>query len=556
MNMFCYQCEQAAKGIGCNITGTCGKTPETAGLQDVIVYIVKGIAQYAHRARQLGSSDIEIDRLMLEALFTTLTNVNFDTAEHVTYINGELSEALNKARAMYLQACKNQGVEPEAIGGPATWQATESTEELHAFARARSIMERASETDPDILSLQEMLTYGVKGLVAYAHHARLLGYEDESVYAFVHEAMHYLTTADQDMQRLLQYCLDAGKVNLTVMAMLDKAHTETFGHPVPTPVRIKPVAGKAIVISGHDLKSLEELLKQTEGKGINIYTHGEMLPAHGYPGLKKYKHLVANYGSAWQNQVTEFADFPGAIVMTTNCLKPPAASYVDRLFTMDVVGFSDVRKLKSYDYSPVIEAALKAPGFPADEPEQSILVGFGHNAVLGVADKVIDAVKAGKIKHFFLVGGCDGAEMSRNYFTEFVEETPADTVILTLGCGKYRFNYMDLGDIDGIPRLLDLGQCNDSYSAVKIAGALAEAFGCGINDLPLSLVISWFEQKAVAVLLTLLYLGVKNIRLGPNLPAFVSPNILKALVDGYGLKPVGKVSDDLRDILQPAGAAT
>lgn len=550
MSMFCYQCEQTSQGTGCNTMGVCGKTPETATLQDVMVYIVKGISQYATRARALGKSDSDIDKVTLEALFMTLTNVNFDHAEHVSYINERLYPAIEKARSIYNEACKEKGTTPEKLTGAAEWRGVKTAKELEEFGHAISILDRAKSTPADIVSLQELLTYGIKGLAAYAHHAQLLGYTDQAVYEFIYRAFDYLTTPDQAMDTLLALCLEAGKVNFIVMEMLDKAHTESFGHPVPTSVRITPIKGKAIVVSGHDLKSLHELLIQTEGKGINVYTHGELLPAHGYPEFKRFPHLVGNYGSAWQNQVKEFEAFPGAILMTTNCLKPPAESYIKRLFTMDVVGWHDVQKIKHYDYTPIIEAALAQPGFAADGENQTIMVGFGRNAVLGVAGTVVDHVKKGKIKHFYLIGGCDGAEFSRNYYSEFAESVPKDAVILTLGCGKYRFNFEEYGDIDGIPRLLDIGQCNDAYSAIKIASALAEAFECGINDLPLSMIISWFEQKAVAVLLTLLYLGVKNIRLGPNLPAFVTPNVLNVLVQNYGLMPNTTPEHDLEQIMQ------
>lgn len=532
--------------------GICGKNPETSTLQDVMVYIVKGISQYADRARKMGKVDAFVNEVCLEALFMTLTNVNFDEKEHVSYINGKMAQAFDKAKAMYLEACQKQGVQPEKLTGPAQWSKLSTERELVEFGLAIGIVERAKIADKNILGMQEMLTYGVKGLAAYAHHAQLLGYRDESIYAFVQESFSYLTEPEQTLDKLLALCLDAGKVNLRVMELLDQAHTESFGHPTPTPVRITPVKGKAILISGHDLKSLYELLKATEGKGVNVYTHGEMLPAHGYPELKKFKHLVGNYGGAWQNQVAEFSHFPGAIVMTTNCLKPPAEDYKDRLFTMDVVGFEGLNKIQNYNFDKVVQAALAQPGFDQDAPEKTITVGFARNAVLSVAGPVIDAVKAGKIKHFFLVGGCDGAEFARNYFTDIAHEIPKDSVILTLGCGKYRFNFEEFGDIGGIPRLLDIGQCNDAYSAVQIASALAGAFECGINDLPLSMIISWFEQKAVAVLLTLLYLGVKNIRLGPNLPAFVTPDVLQVLVDNYGIKPVTTPKEDLAAILQPA----
>lgn len=552
MSMFCYQCEQTSQCTACTTMGVCGKTPETASLQDVMVYLAKGISQYANRARTHGKSDSTVDGLTLESLFMTLTNVNFDEGEHVSYINDKMLPALERARAMYMEACAQEGVQAETLAGPASWRGKKSRDELIDFGQTISIVQRAATTDADIISLQELLTYGVKGLAAYAHHAQLLGYTDASIYEFVHRSFDYLTGPDQKASELLALCLEAGKTNLTVMELLDRAHTDTFGHPEPTAVRTTPLRGKAILVSGHDLKSLYELLIQTEGKGINVYTHGEVLPAHGYPGLKKFKHLVGNYGTAWQNQVSEFENFPGPIVMTTNCLKPPADSYLGRLFTMDVVGWDGARKIENYDYSKVIESALACPGFEEDAPKHEITVGFGRHAVLGVADKVIDAVKQGAIKHFFLIGGCDGAEYARNYFTDFAESVPRDSVILTLGCGKYRFNFEDFGDIGGIPRLLDVGQCNDAYSAIKIASALAEAFDCGINDLPLSLIISWFEQKAVAVLLTLLYLGVKNIHLGPNLPAFITPAILNQLVEAYGLKPVTSAKKDLEAILQPA----
>ncbi len=552
MSMFCYQCEQTSQGSGCTTMGICGKTPETSTLQDVIVYIVKGISQYANRARLLGQTDNFVDEVCLEALFMTLTNVNFDEQEHVEYITGKLSKAFDSARALYLAACRHNAIEPEKLTGPAQWGQLKTECELLEFGLAIAIVERAKNCPKEIISLQELLTYGVKGLAAYAHHAHLLGYDDSTIYAFVEEAFDYLTEPEQTADRLLHLCLEAGRVNLRVMELLDQAHTDTFGHPVPTAVPITAKKGKAILISGHDLKSLHELLKQTEGQGVNVFTHGEMLPAHGYPGLKKFKHLVGNYGSAWQNQVAEFADFPGPIVMTTNCLKPPADAYKDHLFTMDVVGFDGLRKIEEYDYSRVIEAAKAAPGFTEDAPEKTITVGFARNAVLSVAGPVIDAVKQGKIKHFFLVGGCDGAEFARNYFSEIATAIPKDSVILTLGCGKYRFNFEEFGDIGGIPRLLDLGQCNDAYSAIQIASALADAFGCGINELPLSMIISWFEQKAVAVLLTLLFLGVKNIRLGPNLPAFITPEILAILVENYHIKPVTTPKEDLAAILQPA----
>lgn len=549
--MFCYQCEQTAHGTGCTSLGVCGKTPETATLQDVMIYIVKGISQYACRSRKLGAADRDVDETTLEALFMTLTNVNFDFDEHVQYVNDKLTPALNKARSTYLSTCAKAGLAPDRLNGPAEWTGVKTGAELEQFGKALSIFDKFKMSAPDVVSLQELLTYGLKGLAAYAHHAQLLGYRDDRIYEFTHKAFDYLTMADQTTEELLSLCLKAGEVNFFVMQLLDQSHCETFGDPQPSTVRITPVKGKAILISGHDMKSLHELLKQTEGLGVNVYTHGETLPAHGYPELKKFKHLVGNYGTAWQNQIKEFSEFPGSIVMTTNCLKPPANDYKHRLFSMDVVGYDGVQKIHNYDFSAAVKSALSEPGFEHDVDGKEVTVGFGHNAVLGISQQIVDAVKSGAIKHFFLVGGCDGAETSRSYFTDFAEAVPSDAVVMTLGCGKYRFNFHDFGDINGIPRLVDLGQCNDAYSAIRIASALAEAFECGVNDLPLSLVLSWFEQKAVAVLLTLLSLGIKNIRLGPNLPAFVTPGVLQILQDAYGLQPIGDPLADVESIVGP-----
>lgn len=547
--MFCYQCEQTAQGTGCASTvGICGKSAETSDLQDAMVYLLKGISQFAHAARNNGFSNDELDAFTLEALFMTLTNVNFDESEHYIYI-AKLKALKKQAEQMYLKSCDALKQDPVSMLGPAAWDVPDTHEEVAAFAKTFSILKRIDVLSADLVGLQEMLIYGIKGLAAYAHHAQLLGYSDVRVAAFVHEAFDYLTTSNQSEEKLLSYCMKAGEINFLVMEMLDKAHTESFGHPVPTSVRTTPLRGKCIVVSGHDMRSLFELLKQTDGKGINVYTHGELLPAHGYPGLKKFPHLVANYGTAWQNQIKEFENFPGAIVMTTNCLKPPAEAYKGRLFTMDVVGWTDIKKIAEYDFSQVIEAALACEGFAEDEQDKQITVGFGHQAVLGAAGKIVDAVKAGKIKHFFLVGGCDGHESARNYYTELAEAIPQDCVILTLGCGKYRFNMEEFGTIDGIPRLLDMGQCNDAFSAIKVAVALSQAFECEVNELPLSIVLSWFEQKAVAVLLTLFFLGLRNVRTGPNLPAFVTPKILDALINGYAFKPTSDPSADLAAML-------
>jgi len=546
--MFCYQCEQTAKGTGCTVSGVCGKDPVTAAMQDLLVHVTKGIGAYAHRARALGAADNAIDRFVTEALFTTVTNVNFDSAR----IRGLITAAVSvrdKAKGLYESACAKAGQAPETVGGPATFAPAADEAGLLAQAVDIGIGTRIEAYGADLTGLQELLTYGLKGTAAYADHAQILGRTDESVFAFFHEALSYLAGGEQSVDGLLGLCLKCGEVNLTTMGILNAAHIEHFGKPQPTPVRVEPVRGKCILITGHDLLDLEALLKQTEGKGINVYTHSEMLPAHGYPELKKYPHLVGNYGSAWQNQQKELPAFPGAIVFTTNCLQRPLDSYKERVFTCGLVAFPGVTHIADRDFSPVIQAALAAPGFTEDGGDQTILVGFGHDAVLGVADKVIDAVKAGAVRHFFLIGGCDGAKPGRNYYTELAEAIPDDCVILTLACGKYRFNKLNFGDIGGIPRLLDIGQCNDAYSAIQIAVALAGAFDTDVNSLPLSLILSWYEQKAVCILLTLLHLGIKNIRIGPSLPAFVTPAALQILVDKFGLTPISTPKEDLAAIL-------
>jgi hydroxylamine reductase len=544
MNMFCYQCEQTMNGTGCTIQGVCGKDPKIAALIDNLVYGLKGMAQYAHRARQLGRMDKEINVFTIEALFSTITNVNFDPERYLMLFQ-RLGVLKEKAKQLYLDACTATGKAPDELGGYAVWQPATDVDGLVAQGLDIGIQTRQKKYGDDITGLQELITYGLKGIAAYADHAHILGYEDERIFAFIYEALDHLTSESPDVSMLFAMALKTGEINILAMELLDKANTSTFGDPVPTKVRVTPVKGKCIVVSGHDFLDLLELLKQTEGKGINVYTHGEMLPAHGYPGLHKYPHLVGNYGSAWQNQQKEFPDFPGAIVMTTNCIQRPQGSYKDRIFTTGQVAWPGVPHIADRNFAPVIAAALAAEGFPADEPEAYTTVGFARNAILGVADKVIAAVKNGAIKHFFLIGGCDGAKPGRNYFTEFAESVPRDCVILTLACGKYRFNKLEFGDIGGIPRLLDCGQCNDAYSAIVVAQALAGAFNCGVNDLPLSMIISWYEQKAVAVLLALLALGIKDIRLGPSLPAFVTPAMLKVLVDKFNIMPIGTAKDDL-----------
>ncbi len=546
--MFCYQCEQTARETGCTNFGVCGKDPETAALQDLLVYITEGISMYAYRAGQLGGICDEINEFAVEALFTTVTNVNFDA--HC--LRGIIEQAVimrQKAKAMYEEACVRAGQEPEELAGAATWLPGATLSDLLLLAEKIGVEARKEQFGDTIAGLQGLLLYGLKGMAAYIDHAQILGKSDDTVYAFVHEALDYLTRDDCSVEDILAMCLKCGEVNLTVMGLLDAGHTERFGNPVPTPVRINPVKGKAILISGHDLVDLEALLKQTEGTGINIYTHGEMLPAHGYPALSKYSHLVGNYGGAWQDQAKEFDAFPGSILMTTNCIQKPRGSYMDRIFTCGLVAWPGVTHIADRDFKPVIDAALAAEGFSEDGEDKTILVGFGHNAVLAVADKVVDAVKNGDIRHFFLIGGCDGAKSGRNYYTEFAQVVPDDAVILTLACGKYRFNKLDFGDIGGIPRLLDIGQCNDAYSAIQIAIALAEAFETDVNSLPLSFILSWYEQKAVVILLTLLHLGIKNMRLGPTLPAFITPDVLQVLVDNYDLKPITTPAEDIAAIL-------
>jgi len=547
-NMFCFQCEQTAMGTGCTTRGVCGKDATVATLQDLLVHAVKGIAVYAARARDLGAADREVDVFTIEALFTTVTNVDFDPERLQGWLV-KAAEIKAKAKELYEDAAVKAGKTPEAFTGPAAWEPAATIEDLVAQGHEIGLETRKAIIGDDVVGLQEIITYGLKGAAAYADHAHILGQESDEVYALFHQGLNYLTEAYPTAEGLVGWALKAGELNLKAMALLDAANTGAYGHPVPTPVRIEPVKGKAILVSGHDLKDLELLLRQTEGKDINVYTHGEMLPAHGYPELKKYKHLVGNHGGAWQDQAREFDEFPGAILMTTNCLQKPRETYKARIFTSGLVAWPGVEHIADGNFTPVINAALEAPGFTEDGLDKTILVGFGRNAVMSAADKVIQAVRTGAIRHFFLIGGCDGAKTGRNYYTEFAEAVPDDCVILTLACGKYRFNKLDFGDIGGIPRLLDIGQCNDAYSAIQIAVALANAFGVGVNDLPLSMVLSWYEQKAVAILLTLLHLGIKNIRLGPSLPAFITPKILAVLVESFNIMPISTPEEDLKAIL-------
>jgi hydroxylamine reductase len=541
--MFCYQCEQTAKGEGCTRVGVCGKKPEVASLQDLLIYALKGLSLYASEGRRVGAVERDIDRFTVKALFSTLTNVNFDPDRFAKMI--EQCVAMRENLKEKVRAAGGKGNFPE---GPATFKPEKTLEGLIAQGKKVGLKSEPN-LDPDIHSLQQTLIYGIKGVAAYADHAQILGQEDDRVYSFIHEGLAATLRKDLSVDDWVKLVLQCGEVNLRTMELLDAANTGAYGHPVPTKVPLGPKKGKAILVSGHDLKDLEEILKQSEGKGIYVYTHGEMLPAHGYPGLKKYPHFYGHFGTAWQNQAKEFDQFPGAILMTTNCLQEPRDSYRDHIFTCGTVGWPGLHHIGNRNFAPVIHRALALPGFAADGNGRSVMVGFARNAVLGVAGQVIEAVKDKAIRHFFLVAGCDGAKPGRNYYTEFVEKLPKDTVVLTLACGKFRFFDKQLGDIGGIPRLLDVGQCNDAYSAVQIALALGKAFQVGVNELPLSLILSWYEQKAVAILLSLLYLGIKNIRLGPSLPAFITPAVLDTLVRTFQIKPITTPDADLKAIL-------
>jgi hydroxylamine reductase len=481
---------------------------------------------------------------MIEALFSTVTNVDFDP-ENLTKVARQCSAMRDRAQQLYEKSAGGpfQGDVPEEAR---PWSPPGSAEQAVAEGRRHPVM--VPQGDPDVHSVQQTLIFGCKGMSAYADHAHILGKDSDEIYGFIHKAMAATLDKSKGLMDFVNLCMECGKMNIQCTGLLNEAHTERFQPPVPTPVNIGTRAGKGILVSGHDLRMIEELLKQTEGKGINVYTHVEMLPAHGYPGLKKYKHLAGNFGGAWQDQYKEFQEFAGAIIFNTNCIQRPADNYIDRLFTWGRVQWPGVKHIEGWDFSEVIKAAQAAGDLP-EKPGKDILTGCGHHAVLGLADKVIAAVKGGQIRRFFVIGGCDGAKTGRNYYTQFAEQLPKDTVILTLACGKYRFNKLDLGDIGGIPRLLDVGQCNDAYSAVQIALALADAFECGVNDLPLSIILSWYEQKAVVVLLSLLSLGIQNMKLGPSLPAFITPNVLNFLVENFNIAPIGTAEADMKQIL-------
>jgi len=541
--MFCYQCEQTAKGTGCTVQGVCGKSPEIAALQDLLLYSLMGLSQVAVEGRKVGVSDNDVNVFTVQASFSTLTNVDFDPDRFMDLIRQSTT-----LREKLKTQVESVGGNVDWSDGPTTFQPKNSLDDLVKQGEQVGIKSYPSD-DPDILSLKHTVLYGIKGVSAYADHALILGQEDDSVYAYVHEGLAAIQRDNLGVDDWVKMALRCGEAAYKAMELLDAGNTNTYGHPVPTKVPLGYKKGKAILVSGHDMKDLEELLKQTEGKGINIYTHGEMLSTHGYPKLKKYPHFYGQFGTAWQKQMKEFADFPGAILMTTNCIQRPKNDYKDNLFTSGMVGWPGIPHISDLNFQPVIDRALELPGFEEDHVKQEVTVGFARNAVLGVADKVIEAVKSGDIRHFFLVAGCDGAKPGRNYYTEFVDKVPKDCIVLTLACGKYRFFDKDLGDIGGIPRLLDAGQCNDAYSAVQIASALAKAFDVEVNELPLSLIISWYEQKAVCILLALLHLGIKGIRLGPSLPAFLTPNVLDTLVENFDIKPISSADEDLKSIL-------
>jgi hydroxylamine reductase len=540
--MFCFQCEQTANEKGCTQFGVCGKSPEVAALQDLLIYALKGISQVAIEARKHEITTEDEDIFTCKALFSTLTNVNFDPNRFV-----ELIKKTVQLRDSLRKKVENVGGTIKSAG-PVSFVPKNTVSELVEQGRLVGIKSDPT-LDPDVHSLQWLLIYGIKGVAAYTDHAYILGQKDPKVFAFINEALAATLDKSLTVNDLVGLVLKCGKINLRAMELLDAGNTGTYGHPVPTKVPLGAKKGKAILVSGHDLQDLEAILKQTAGKGIYVYTHGEMLPAHGYPELKKYPHFYGHYGTAWQNQQKEFRAFPGAILMTTNCIQRPLENYQGNIFTTGLVGWPNVTHIADKDFTPVVEKALEMPGFQEDTDGKTVMVGFARNTILSVADKVVEAVKNKKLRHILLVGGCDGAKPGRNYYTELVEKAPADTIILTLACGKFRFFDKDLGTLGGLPRLLDVGQCNDAYSAIQVAVALAGVFGVGINDLPLSLVLSWYEQKAVAILLTLLYLGIKDIRLGPSLPAFITPNILNVLVKNFNIMQITTPEKDLKAIL-------
>ncbi|WP_260259255.1 hydroxylamine reductase [Vibrio intestinalis] len=551
--MFCIQCEQTIQTPtikGCSFAqGMCGKTSEVSDLQDVLVYTLQGVSYWATQARKFDIIDAEIDQWAPRAFFATLTNVNFDP-ERILELATLAARYKDKLKQTVTAVAALANQELEQAPAVAHFELPSSAQEILAFAPQVAVNRGKDSVHEDVIGLRLLCLYGLKGAAAYMEHARVLEQTDDAIFAEYHQIMAWLGTDPEDLGQLLDCSMQIGLMNYKVMEMLDHGETKTFGHPQPTAVNVKPVQGKCILVSGHDLHDLEKILQQTQGTGINVYTNGEMLPAHGYPELHKYPHLVGNYGSAWQNQQKEFANFPGAIVMTSNCLlSPDVGQYADRLFTRSIVGWPGVAHIEGDDFSQVIECAKAQAGFLHNEIEQMITVGFGRNALMNAAPAVIDQVKQGNIRHFFLVGGCDGDKAERSYYTDFTAQAPEDTLILTLACGKFRFNKNQFGDINGIPRLLDVGQCNDAYSAIQLALALAKEFDCDINELPLTLVLSWFEQKAIVILLTLFALGVKGIYTGPTAPAFLTDNLLAIIQDKFDMRAISSVEADLNTIL-------
>ena len=552
--MFCIQCEQTMRtpvGNGCSYAqGMCGKLAETSDLQDLLIYLLQGVSAYAVKAREFDIIDSEVDTFVPKAFFATLTNVNFDDDRIVGYVE-YANELRTRLKTAYEAACSASGQTPVELSAPAQLVLGASKPEM--LAQAVVALPNRGDVHEDILGLRLLCLYGLKGAAAYMEHARVLSQTNDEVAGEFHEIMAFLGEDSVDGDKLFGTAMEIGQLNYRIMEMLDKGETMAFGHPEPTLVNTVAVKGKAILVSGHDMVDLELILQQTEGKGINVFTHGEMLPALAYPEFKKYPHLVGNYGSAWQNQQKEFANFPGAVVMTSNCIiDPNVGDYSDRIFTRSIVGWPGVTHLTGEDFSLVIDKALELEGFAYDEIPHMITIGFARNALMAAAPAVVENVKNGSIKHFFLIGGCDGDKNERSYFTDLATQAPDDSIIMTLGCGKYKFNKLEFGEINGIPRLLDIGQCNDAYSAIQLALALSEAFECELNELPLSIVLSWFEQKAIVVLLTLLSLGVKNIRTGPTPPAFLSDNLIKILEDKFGLRTTTTAEEDLKTILNAA----
>ena len=545
--MFCYQCQETLAGSGCTARGVCGKTDDVARLQDLLIYLLKGISFYSSKLRKLGATSEKADKFLLDSLFSTITNVNFDRSDFVAWIRKGL-KLKDEAKEMLEKAGGTVGDKvPEA----AVWQ-TDTEEEFEEKAREAGVLSTKNE---DVRSLRELITYGVKGIAAYTVHARNLGYENEKIIEFIEKALTAITDDSLSADDLVGLVLECGKFGVEAMALLDKANTSSYGNPEITKVNIGVRNNPAILISGHDLKDMEELLKQTEGSGVDVYTHGEMLPANYYPAFKKYSHFVGNYGNSWWKQKEEIESFNGPVLFTTNCIVPPKDSYKDRVYTSGTVGFPGVKHIpeaeegKEKDFSKIIAHAKKCKP-PVEIEKGEIIGGFAHHTVIGLADKVVEAVKSGVIKRFFVMAGCDGRMKNREYYTEFARALPKDTIILTAGCAKYRYNKLELGDIGGIPRVLDAGQCNDSYSLAVIALKLKEVFGLDdINKLPISYNIAWYEQKAVIVLLALLYLGIKNIHLGPTLPAFLSPNVVKVLVEKFGIAGITDVENDLKIFL-------